>query len=72
MIKGEVEEITLKMDSEEVKALLKQFNNMEILNIMGKRYLMQNIDCNEYARFTYLGYRKTKVTIRVIAIKKGN
>ncbi len=70
MIKGEVEEITLTMRPEEVEALVKQYNEAEVINIMGKRYVMRGADCTSGIRH-YSGEYKTKVTIRLQAIKKG-
>lgn len=71
MIKGDIEEITLSLNSEEVSSLIEQYNKQEVINIMGKRYFIGEFDCSSPCRFTYSGYRKTKVTIKVRAIKKG-
>ena len=70
MIKGDVKELVLMMDSEEVKALVKQCNEAEIINLMGKRYIICGVDCAGGVR-VYSGEYKTKVTINLQAIKKG-
>ena len=71
MIKGKVEELTLIMSPEEVEALVKQYNDKAIINIMGKRYVIRGADCTSGIRH-YSGEYKTKVTLRVQAIKKGS
>lgn len=70
MIKGEVEELTLMMEPEEVKALVKQYNDKEIINIMGKRYIIRSFDYTNNTRH-YSGEYKTRVTIKIQAIKEG-
>jgi hypothetical protein len=70
MIKGEVEELTLMMEPEEVKALVKQYNDKAIINIMGKRYAIRGADCTSGVRH-YSGEYRTRVTIKIQAIKKG-
>lgn len=71
MIKGEIEEITLRLSAEEIKALIKQHHEQQVINVMGKRYFLRGFDCPVPSKFVYSGDNKTKVTVSLRAIKKG-
>jgi len=71
MIKGEIEQIKLKMNNIEVNSLVVTYHEQEAINIMGKRYFITGIDAKVDKYYSGNKERLVDVVVKVRAIKKG-
>lgn len=70
MIKGEIEELKIKMNGGQIIDLVDSYDKQEAINIMGKRYFIKGIDVKGHY-YDEKGEAHATVIVRISAIKKG-